>query len=144
MEGNQHKRPFLLAGKKRRKIITIAGCLFLATVFWFFNALNNDFATIIKYPIKLDFDKKESTNFTLSDKYIKISAKGYGWYLLYYSLGIGVKPLPISKSAFQDNQYIVSESLALNAQSLLANVEVNYILSDTIRLFAKPIKPKRL
>ncbi|MFN0049056.1 MAG: hypothetical protein ACKVOU_08050 [Cytophagales bacterium] len=143
MAENTYKRPFLLAGKKRRKIITIALCLFVTTVFWFFNALNNDYSTVIKYPVKLVFDANDYTVERHSDKYVKLSATGYGWYLLYYSLGFGITPINVSLHQFVDKKYISDDKLLELAKIQLQNIEINRVVSDTFKIEAQTKERKK-
>jgi hypothetical protein len=143
MAEDNYKRPFLLAGNKRRKIITIALCLFVTTVFWFFNALNNDYSTVIKYPVKVVFDASDYSIERHSDKYVKLSATGYGWYLLYYSLGIGTTPINVSLHQFVDKKYISDQKLLELAKIQLQNIEINRVVSDTFKIEAQARDKKK-
>ncbi len=144
MAENQNKKPFLLAGKRRLKMLTIAICLVLATVFWFFNALNNDYSAIIHYPVKIIYNTKEYQLDAHTDKYVKVSATGYGWYLLYYSLGLGIGPLELNLENHEGSQYVPDSKLLELAKMGLKNVEVNKIVSDTFKIEAAPLVKKKL
>ncbi len=143
MAENIPKRPFLLAGKKRKKVTTIVFCLLVAMVFWFFNALNNDYSAVINYPVNIKYNPTDYVLDSKSDKYVKLSTAGYGWYLLYYSLGIGIDPINISLNQFVDNQYFPDNKLLEIAKIHLQNVEVKQVVSDTFRINAEPKSNKR-
>jgi len=143
MAENQQRRPFLLAGKKRKKVITIAVSLFVTAVFWIFNALNHDHTATIKYPVKIDYKRDDFILETSSDKYIAIVGKGYGWYLLYYSLGIGIEPLLIPTREITENEYITNNVLLEHARNKLRNIETYQVVSDTFRVAMVPIIGKK-
>lgn len=143
MSSQQHHKQARIKGRRRQKLLTIFACLVIAMVFWFFNALNNDYAAIIRYPVKVIYDKEKYTLNADSDKHIKISATGYGWYLLYYSLGLGVEPIEVPIDFIQNKGFVPENKLLELAKANLDNVDVNAIVSDTFKVDAQPLSKKK-
>lgn len=115
------------------KVIVL--CVLSSTIFWILNALNKDnYTTKISYP--LVFDISEPDSFIAVQKPpsdISVNVTGTGWNLLQKSLGINVKPMTVYLNDPTETKTISSRSLLSDVIDRLREVQVNFILEDTIR-----------
>lgn len=139
------KKPFFFEGRKRTQIITFSLCFAIAFVFWIFNALSNDYTTVIKYPVKLLYNKKSMILSESAFKKIDIAVTGYGWKLLSLSLGFDHEPIVLTTDDLNHENMIFSSALFYKAKQTLSDVKVNQVLSEVVfydvdKLESKSIK----
>ncbi len=118
----------------------------MATIFWYLNALNENYQQSISYPvtyINIPTDKGE-----LSDlpKVISFKVNSSGYNLLEYYLSASVQPISIDYNRAQKNNkssYILTKWLNDDIQKQLKVTNVQRIKPDTIRFnFYQIIKKK--
>lgn len=127
---------FNLLRFNRRNWKAVALCIFAATVFWFFNALNKKYTTNIAFPVAFDYDHEGYVAVRPLPDEVRINVTGMGWDLFRRSLGVKVPPLVIPLERPADVKKIVAlPALFVNQ---LERFEINFILTDTLRLALEP------
>ena len=116
----------------RQKLVTIIFCLFIASLFWILNALNNDYATIISYPLRFEYDKDKIKPLKEIPKSVDVSVNGYGWYLLMYTLGFNSDPIVVKPENLNANSFITSRSVLAMLKEKIPNVRINNFINDTL------------
>jgi len=117
---------------KKNNWTAIVLCLFAGTTFWFFNALNKTYTTNIKYPISVDFDTEVYQEIKPLPETLHINLTGAGWDLLRKSLGVKVAPLVIHLEKPDEIKKIVGSTLPALITDQLNDVQLNYVLTDTL------------
>lgn len=105
-----------------------------AAIFWFFNALNKDYDTTIGYPVNWQFDAESYIVIDELPQRIRINVNGLGWNLLRASLGFKVKPVTIILNNPAANKKIAGVSLTNRVDDELEDLQLNYILDDTLSI----------
>lgn len=105
-----------------------------AAVFWFFNALNKDYDATVGYPINWEFDPEEYIVVDELPNTIRINVNGLGWNLVRASLGLKVNPVTIQLTNPASNKKLPGVSLTNRVDDDLEELQLNYILDDTLRL----------
>ncbi len=113
-------------------------CIFAATVFWFFNALNKTYTTNIRFPLVFHYDESRFVPVTALPHDIRINVTGNGWTLFRRSVGLKVPPLEIPLERPLDTKKIVGNALPAYFTNQLSGLEINYILTDTIYVDLEP------
>lgn len=108
--------------------------MFTATVFWLFNALNKEYDATVGYPIEWQFDSEDYIIVEEPPSTIRINVKGLGWNLIRASLGLKVAPISIVLSNPAANKKIPGVSLTNRVADNLEQLELNYILDDTLHM----------
>jgi len=65
---------------KNLKVVLL--CVIGATTFWFFNALNKNYTTDMRYPVVFEYDSDSSVLVRKLPEFIEINVSGGGWELL--------------------------------------------------------------
>jgi hypothetical protein len=107
-------------------------CVFAATVFWFFNALNKTYTTNIRFPLEFDYDRARFVPISNLPTDIRINVTGNGWALFRRSAGLKVPPLAIPLERPLDTKKIIGSTLPAYFSNQLNGLEINYVLTDTI------------
>ncbi len=103
-----------------------------ATTFWFFNALNNTYTTRINYPIEFIFDDTEVVVVEKLPNRVSLDVSGGGWNLLRRTLWFRVNPLQIRLENPSERKYILGATLKPLIAEQINEVNLNYIVTDTI------------
>lgn len=122
----------LFASSNRDSWQIIFLCVIAATTFWFFNALNNTYTTRINYPIEFVYD---DTDIVVVDKLpnrVRLDVSGGGWNLLRRTLWFNLKPIQVTLDNPAERKYILGSSLKPLISEQINEVNLNYILTDTI------------
>jgi hypothetical protein len=113
-------------------------CIFAATVFWFFNALNKTYTTNITFPLEFDYDRARFVPIGNLPTDIRINVTGNGWALFRRSAGLKVPPLAIPLERPLDTKKIVGSTLPAYFSNQLNGLAINYVLTDTIFVDIEP------
>jgi hypothetical protein len=109
-------------------------CVFAATIFWFFNALNKSYTTNISFPIAFDYNENAYVPVRPLPTEVKINVTGLGWNLFRRSTGLKVPPLVIPLEHPSHIQKIVGSTLPAFFANQLDGFEINFILTDTLHI----------
>lgn len=113
-------------------------CVFTATVFWFFNALNKTYTTNIAFPLTFDYDDARFIPVEGLPKDVRLNVTGNGWELFKRSTGVKANPLEIPLETPGEVKKIVGSGLKFSFTNQLDGLEINHVLSDTIYLDLEP------
>ncbi len=111
---------------------TIILCAVAATIFWFFNALNKNYSTNLKYPVKFVYDTENYLSIGNLPESILINVSGVGWNLLRKSIGVKVTPISIVIENPLEVKKIPGITLPGTITDQITDIELNYILTDTL------------
>jgi hypothetical protein len=119
---------------KNWKAITL--CFIAATVFWFFNALNKNYTTNIRFPLEFEYDEAGFVPVKPLPADVRINVTGMGWDLFRRSSGLKVPPLTIPLERPAEVKKIVAAPALFAPQ--LERFEINFILTDTFNIQIEP------
>jgi hypothetical protein len=127
---------FLRFNKRNWKAVVL--CVFAATVFWFFNALNKSYTANITFPLAFEYRQEGYIPVhPLPDK-IRINVTGIGWNLFRRSVGLKVPPLIIPLERPTEIKKIVGGALPALFANQLDGFQINFVLTDTLYLAIEP------
>ena len=118
--------------KKNWKAVVL--CVFAATVFWFFNALNKNYTTNLSFPLVFDYNDNVYIPIRPLPNEVKINVTGLGWNLFRRSTGLKVPPLIIPLEHPEQIRKIVGSTLPAFFANQLDGFEINFILTDTLHI----------
>ncbi len=129
---------FNLLRFNRRNWKAVALCIFAATVFWFFNALNKNYTTNINLPLAFDYDHENYIPVRPLPEIVRFNVTGVGWNLFRRSAGLKVLPLVVPLPQPGEVKKIVGSTLP----GLIANqpegFAINFVLTDTLHVAIEP------
>jgi len=109
-------------------------CIVMATLFWFFNALNKDYSANVNYPIVFVYDTENYQELQELPDEVLLNMSGVGWNLLRKSLGFKVEPLSLRLENPDLTKRIPGSSLPGVITDQVADLQLNYVLTDTLYL----------
>lgn len=110
----------------------VALCVLGATTFWFFNALNKQYATRLNYPIEFLYDEQDVVVVNELPQKVSIVVSGGGWSLLRKTVLVSVNPIQILLENPASQKYITKASLSAIIADQLNEVRLNYVVTDTL------------
>ena len=122
----------------RRNWKAVVLCVFTATVFWFFNALNKTYTTNINFPLAFDYDEENFMPVDGLPKSVRLNVTGNGWELFKRSTGVKLAPLQIPLERPAEVKKIVGSGLTFAFTNQLNGLEINRVLNDTLYLDLEP------
>lgn len=123
---------FLRFNKKNWKAVVL--CIFAATVFWFFNALNKNYSTNLNFPLSFDYDQEHYIAVKSLPQTVRMNVTGSGWDLFRRSMGFKVPPLVVPLENPADIKKIVGTTLPAVFAGQLERLKINFIITDTVRI----------
>lgn len=109
-------------------------CLLAATTFWFLNALNKNYSTRITYPVRFEYDDSVYVPLSNLPQNVRLNASGYGWNLLKKTLRLNSQSITYRISNPLRTNYITGASLMVPITEQVRDINVNYVVEDTIFL----------
>lgn len=122
--------------KKNWKAVVL--CIFAATVFWFFNALNKSYSATVSFPLLFDYDHEKYIPIRPLPMSVRLNVTGIGWNLFRRSVGVKVPPLVIPLEKPSDVKKIVGSTLPALFANQLSDFQINFVMTDTLRLAIEP------
>jgi len=113
-------------------------CLCAAAVFWIFNALNKNYSSNLSFPLLLDYDQVKYATAERIPARLTVNVHGNGWELLRKTLGQKVPVISIPLERPTEVRRIAGAALAPQVMSQLGNLQLNYVVLDTLRLSIEP------
>lgn len=110
----------------------VALCVLGATTFWFFNALNKDYATRINYPVEFVFDEEGVVVVEELPERVGIVVSGGGWNLLRKTLWFNINPIQVLLENPTTQKYITKASLTSIVADQLTELRLVYVVTDTL------------
>lgn len=109
-------------------------CLLTAVVFWLFNALNKKYSTNVKFPIRFEYDESLFSPIENLPHQINVNVNGTGWELFRDFVGFKLPELTIPLERPTEVKKIVASSLTPMLAPQLGKLQINYIVTDTLRV----------
>jgi hypothetical protein len=122
----------------RKNWKAVALCIFAATIFWFFNALNKNYTTNLTFPLAFDYNTENYVAVRPVPHSIRLNVTGMGWDLFRRSVGVKVPPLVIPLERPSEIKKIVGSTLPALFANQLERFEINFVLTDTLHLALEP------
>jgi hypothetical protein len=122
--------------KKNWKAVVL--CVFAATVFWFFNALNKNYSATITFPLAFDYRQEGYIPVRPLPDEIRINVTGNGWNLFRRSIGVKVPPLVIPLERPTEVKKIVGAALPAIFANQVDGSQINFVLTDTLYIAIEP------
>jgi hypothetical protein len=122
----------------RRNWKAVVLCIFAATVFWFFNALNKSYTTNINFPLSFDYNQDNFVPVRTLPAQVRLNVTGNGWDLFKRSTGVKVVPLEIPLERPSDVKKIVGNTLQPFFSSQVDGMQLNFVLTDTLYVDLEP------
>jgi hypothetical protein len=113
-------------------------CVFAATVFWFLNALNKTYTTILSFPLNFTYNTRQFVPIEPLPTAVRINVTGNGWDLFRRSTSVNVSPLEIPLERPVETRKIVGSTLPAFFSNQLEGLEINFVLADTIYVHIAP------
>ncbi len=132
---------FLPSSNDGLKVVVL--CIVAATTFWFFNALNDNYTTEIKYPIQFTFADSTYVAVEEPTDNVAINVSGGGWNLLRRTFWFTIDPLEIPLAEPSRNKYILGNTLQNPISDQLNELQLNFIQTDTIWLEIDSIRKRK-
>jgi hypothetical protein len=129
---------FNLLRFNRRNWKAVALCVFAATVFWLFNALNKNYTTNINLPLIFDYDQEKYIAVRPLPEAIRFNVTGLGWNLFRRSAGLRVPPLVVPLPQPAEVKKIVGSTLPALVVNQPEGFAINFVLTDTLHLAIEP------
>ncbi len=114
------------------KAVTL--CVITALVFWFFNALNKDYSTNLKFPVNFNYDKARFIPVDPLPDAVFMNVSGNGWDLLRKSLGMNLPYMNINLERPTEVKKIVGSTLPALLAGQLGSLQINHVVTDTLYL----------
>lgn len=127
---------FLRFNNKNWKAVVLS--IFAAMVFWFFNALNKEYTTNLNFPIVFDYNDKNYVTVDPLPEEISLNVTGVGWNLFRRSVGVNIPSLLIPLERPAEVKKIVGSTLPSFISDQLAEMKINFVLTDTLFLNIEP------
>ncbi len=131
-----------MSDKNNWKVVAL--CVLGATTFWFFNALNKDYATRMNYPVEFVFDQDGVVVVEELPEKVSIVISGGGWNLLRKTLWFNTSPIQILLENPTSTRFITKASLTSIIADQLNEVRLNYVVTDTLYLNVEPKESKKV
>lgn len=109
-------------------------CLFVATIFWIFSALNKTYSTNISFPLSFEFDGTRYAAAETLPANLNVNVSGIGWELLRKKVGLKVPTISYPLERPGEVRKIVGSTLSPHVVSQLGALQLNFIVLDTIRV----------
>lgn len=133
---------FLRFNKKNWKAVVL--CIFAATVFWFFNALNKNYSTNLTFPVEFDYDQDHFVPVQPMPASVRMNVTGSGWDLFRRSLGFKVPPLVVPLEKPAEIRKIVGATLPATFAGQLDRLKINFVITDTVRIHIEERARKKI
>ena len=119
-------------------------CFLAALVFWFFNALNKNYATNLRFGVNFEFDQEKYVPVEPLPESVFMNVSGNGWDLLRKSLGFNLPAMNIALERPTEVKKIVGSTLPALLAGQLGNLQINHVVTDTLYLFLDPREKKKV
>jgi hypothetical protein len=133
---------FNLLRFNKRNWKAVALCVFAATVFWFFNALNKSYTANISFPLTFDYRQEGYIPVRPLPEEIRLNVTGIGWNLFRRSIGVKFPPLIIPIERPTEVKKIVGSTLPALFANQLEGFQINFVLTDTLYVAIEPRKTR--
>lgn len=118
-------------------------CFAAASVFWIFNALNQEQSATVKFPLTIIYDKAQFVPTARLPENIEANVSGSGWDILLKSSGFRLEPIKIIPENLPGKNNFLLPSATGQILPLLDELRLNYFPKDTLTFSFDRIKEKK-
>lgn len=129
---------FSLLRFNRKNWKAVSLCIFAATVFWCFNALNKSYTTNINFPLVFDYDHEKYMPVRPLPQAVRFNVQGVGWNLFRRSAGFKVPPLVVPLPQPGEVKKIVGSTVPALLTNQPEGFKINFVLTDTLHVALEP------
>jgi hypothetical protein len=122
----------------------LALCVLAAATFWVFNALNKNYATTVRLPLRFEFDGSRFREVEPLPTHVAVNLSGSGWRIIRNEYGIKVPDISISLERPADVRKMSAAALLPVIASQLQGLKLNYIVTDTLFIHIDPIVTRQV
>ncbi len=139
------KRPKI----SKKKIAIFSVFVFIATIFWFLDALNREYTTKIEYPIEF-FNFPEDVSITSNyPKYLSVTIKAHGFDIIGKKnisnpFQIDIKKLSVIDKTDRSKLIISLRKISDDLFPKIQNIEIVHIVPESIILTTSKISSKKV
>lgn len=133
---------FLTPSNKNLKVVLL--CVLGGTTFWFFNALNKNYTTDMRYPVVFEYNSDSTLLVKELPENIEINVSGGGWELLRKTIWFNRNSLNIPIENPTKTHYIAGQHLFTLLNNDIDDITVNYMITDTVHVDIQPYSEKTL
>lgn len=119
-------------------------CIAMATVIWFFHALNKTYSTKVKYPLELSTKQANIIPVIQPPDHIELNVVGEGWAILRTKLGFGIAPIHLEIKNPTNVRHLALSSFLSVLQKNLIDLTITSFVSDSLDLQYDPIASKEV
>jgi len=127
-----------------KKILALGLSFLGAAILWFLSALNHNYTSYIKYPIKIVYDAEEYIPLAKLPTSVTINATGYGWDFLRKTISIKNKPILLKPTTLPNKRFYTDDELLVAFAHQLNTIKVNFFESDTLFFKFDRVASKRI
>ncbi len=109
-------------------------CLLTASIFWAFNALNKQYTSNIKFPLRFEYDVEKASPIQELPASVLVNVSGNGWELFRETFGYKIPSLTIPLEKPIEVKKIVGSSLPPMLANQIGKLQINYVVTDTLYL----------
>lgn len=118
--------------------------LVVATIFWFFNALNKDYSTRLNYPVEFNFNRDSVVVVNKLPEVIPVDVSGGGWNLIRKTFLFNADPVVIDLNNPTETKFIARASLLPLVREQLSSLNIDFIVSDSLFINIEPRTNKKV
>lgn len=115
-----------------RKVFVFSLALLGAGILWFLSALNRNYTSYIKYPIKIVYDGNKYIPLVKLPVYVSVNATGYGWDFLRKTISVKQDPVLLKPANLPSQKHLTSDELHHAFSRQLKTIKVNFFDTDTL------------
>jgi hypothetical protein len=119
-------------------------CIAMATVIWFFHALNKTYSTKVKYPLELTIKQSNVVALIPTPKFIELNVFGEGWAILRTKLGLGIEPIHVEVKNPTKVRHLALNSFLGVLQKNLVDLKINGFVADSLDLHYEQLASKEV
>lgn len=109
-------------------------CLLAASIFWVFNALNKEYTSNIRFPLRFDYDTVKAIPAQSPPTSLLLNVSGNGWELFREGFGYKIPSLTIPLEKPLEVKKIVGSTLLPLLANQIGKLQINYVVTDTLFL----------
>jgi hypothetical protein len=107
-------------------------CFLAASIFWVFNALNKEYTSNVKFPLRFEYDEEKASPLQELPASLVVNVSGNGWELFREIFGYEIPSLTIALEKPIEIKKIVGSSLPPILANQIGKLKINYLVTDTL------------
>lgn len=117
-------------------------CVVAASIFWFFNAMNEDHTADVSYPVEFTYDQEKYIPVEPLPEKIRFNATGFGWNLLRKTLRLNRPPVEIHLERPDKESSLTAGQILPALKTQLEDIKINFLLEDSVPIYFDQVAEK--